>query len=114
MSSNLCRTLLLTLVVLVLAAAAPVFAEPAQVVPSQPAAASLDNQPACAPSLDFLAPKVEAPLCQPAVNQLPAQPEFMATKVFHGHCRCSCSRIPDCNTSADCGGAPCLGGITCC
>jgi hypothetical protein len=33
---------------------------------------------------------------------------------FHRFCRCSCTFIPDCNTSADCGGSPCLAGVTCC
>lgn len=33
---------------------------------------------------------------------------------FHGFCRCSCSSIPNCNTSADCGGAPCTHSISCC
>jgi hypothetical protein len=33
----------------------------------------------------------------------------------HGYCPCGCSRIPDCNTSADCfGGAPCRQAISCC
>jgi hypothetical protein len=41
-------------------------------------------------------------------------PQATATTAFHGFCRCSCSRIPNCNTSADCGGGACLGGITCC
>jgi hypothetical protein len=29
-------------------------------------------------------------------------------------CRCSCTWTPNCNTSADCGGAACLKSITCC
>jgi hypothetical protein len=33
---------------------------------------------------------------------------------FHGFCACSCTHVPDCNTSADCGGAACLRAITCC
>lgn len=33
---------------------------------------------------------------------------------FTGFCKCSCSRVRNCNTSADCGGAACVGGITCC
>jgi len=47
------------------------------------------------------------PVCPVAVVQPSSKP-------FHGHCKCSCSFIPDCNTSADCGGAPCLAAITCC
>jgi len=49
------------------------------------------------------------PVCPVAVDSV--QP---SSRPFHGHCKCSCSFIPDCNTSADCGGAPCLAGITCC
>lgn len=33
---------------------------------------------------------------------------------FTGFCRCDCSVVRDCNTSADCGGSPCLKGRTCC
>ena len=35
-------------------------------------------------------------------------------KRFHGFCRCGCSTIPDCNTSADCGGGVCSTAISCC
>ena len=35
-------------------------------------------------------------------------------KQFHGFCRCGCSTIPDCNTSADCGGGVCSKAISCC
>jgi hypothetical protein len=49
------------------------------------------------------------PVCPVAVDSV--QP---SSRPFHGHCKCSCSFIPDCNTSADCGGAPCLAAITCC
>ena len=38
----------------------------------------------------------------------------LGSKPFHGFCKCSCSFIPDCNTSADCGGAACIHAITCC
>jgi hypothetical protein len=38
----------------------------------------------------------------------------LKSRPFHGFCRCSCTFTPDCNTSADCGGSPCLAGITCC
>jgi hypothetical protein len=38
----------------------------------------------------------------------------LGSRPFHGFCRCSCTFRPDCNTSADCGGAPCLHAITCC
>lgn len=33
---------------------------------------------------------------------------------FHGFCACTCTNIPDCNTSADCGGNICLQAPTCC
>jgi hypothetical protein len=33
---------------------------------------------------------------------------------FTGYCRCGCSFVKDCSTSADCGGSPCLKGPTCC
>jgi hypothetical protein len=33
---------------------------------------------------------------------------------FRGYCRCGCSLVRDCNTSADCGGGLCLKGPTCC
>ena len=33
---------------------------------------------------------------------------------FRGYCRCGCSFVKDCNTSADCGGSPCLKGPTSC
>src|SRR5436309_4789956 len=99
----MCRPILLTLALLVLATAAA-FAAPAPAAP----------QGACAPSLDILTPGNQA-VCKPAVpSTAPAQPEFMSTvKPFRGHCRCDCSFTPDCNTSADCGGSACLAGVTC-
>ena len=33
---------------------------------------------------------------------------------FKGFCACTCTNIPDCNTSADCGGGLCLRAPTCC
>jgi hypothetical protein len=100
----MCRTILLTLALFVLAVAAAA-AAPAPAAP----------QGACAPSLDVLMPSAQA-VCKPAApSTAPAQPEFMqSTTVFHGFCRCSCTHIPDCNTSADCGGSACLKAITCC
>ncbi len=38
----------------------------------------------------------------------------LKSRPFRGFCHCSCTFTPDCNTSADCGGSPCLAGITCC
>jgi hypothetical protein len=67
-----------------------------------------------APALDLRGTSVRlgeaaGPICPVAVDVV--QP---SSRPFHGHCKCSCSVIPDCNTSADCGGAPCLAAITCC
>jgi len=45
---------------------------------------------------------------------LPAAQPRPGAQGFHGFCRCGCSFVRDCNTSADCGGSPCLGGPTCC
>lgn len=100
----MCRTILLTLAALLLVTAAA-FAAPT------PAA-----QGGCAPSLDLLAPATQAVCKAPAASAtVPPQPEFMTSStVFHGFCRCSCTHIPDCNTSADCGGSACLKAITCC
>jgi hypothetical protein len=99
----MCRTILLTLALFVLAVAAAA-AAPATAAPQ-----------GCVPSLDILTPGAQA-VCKPAApSTAPAQPEFMASsKPFRGHCHCSCSFTPDCNTSADCGGAACLAGVTCC
>jgi hypothetical protein len=109
----MCRTILLTLAALLLVTAAA-FAAPAPTAAPQPAPLAI-SQGACPPSLDFLAPATAA-TCKPAApSTAPAQPEFMAsTTAFHGFCRCSCTHIPDCNTSADCGGSACLKAITCC
>jgi hypothetical protein len=41
-------------------------------------------------------------------------PSKLGGRPFHGFCACSCTHIPNCNTSADCGGGACLPGITCC
>jgi len=54
-----------------------------------------------------------------ADQQLPIlvrKPDALASKGngFNGFCACSCTHVPDCNTSADCGGAACLRAITCC
>jgi len=45
---------------------------------------------------------------------LPAAQQRAGAQGFRGFCRCDCSVVPDCNTSADCGGSPCLKGRTCC
>jgi hypothetical protein len=116
--SKLSRMILLTFVVLALAAVAPASAGQAP-APQAPAfqaqtGATLDSTPGCAPSLDALfAPSEPAQSKASASVGAPVQPEWMASKL-RGHCRCGCSFTPDCNTSADCGGSPCLGSVTCC
>lgn len=101
------------LAVLVLAFAGAAFASPAPAPAAAPSESNALNLPTCAADFDFSAAGEEAPLSR---VELPGsgvvEPVWMVT--FHRFCRCSCSHIPNCNTSADCGGAPCLGGITCC
>jgi hypothetical protein len=41
-------------------------------------------------------------------------PSLQAFSKFRGFCQCSCSSIPNCNTSADCGGGTCSAFISCC
>jgi hypothetical protein len=85
----------------------------------QPVAAAEPNVPEC--GFDVSALLAQAPVETPASPALASdpslapgvpEPEFLAK--FHGYCRCSCSLIKNCNTSADCGGSLCLGGVTCC
>jgi hypothetical protein len=111
MSSTLCRNVLLALLVFAFAAVVPASAAPA----AAPAGASAALQAGCGtPALDLPALSAETPVCKAATPQpvAPFEPDFMV--VYHGYCHCSCSRVPNCNTSADCGGGRCLGGITCC
>lgn len=54
-----------------------------------------------------------------ADQQLPIlvrKPDALASKGngFTGFCVCTCTHIPNCNTSADCGGGACLRAVTCC
>jgi len=49
------------------------------------------------------------PVCPVAVNGV--EP---SSRPFHGFCACSCTFVPDCTTSADCGGSSCLARPTCC
>ena len=109
--SKLCRTILLSAAVLALAAAAPAFAGQG---PSP--APSLQAPAACPPAADLFAAKDQALVCKANdAVAVPVQPEFMAQTVkYRGYCRCSCSFVKNCNTSADCGGSACLAGITCC
>ena len=91
------------LVALVLGSAAAAVAGPAP-VQAQP----------CSPVFE-----VPAQESEPSVSKMelpgtgPVEPEFLAPG-FRKYCRCSCSFTPNCNTSADCGGSPCLAGVTCC
>jgi hypothetical protein len=108
---KLCRPLLLAVAVLALAAA-PALADPEPVTAPAPAVQASSG---CGPSLDLLAPDTEAAVCKTPDLQtaVPVEPEFMA-QGFRGYCRCGCSVVKNCNTSADCGGSACLAGITCC
>ena len=69
---------------------------------------------ACMPAQALPAPAATpAGACSPPAAP-PSSAMSSGAEPFHGHCRCTCSRVFDCNTSADCGGSPCLGAITCC
>jgi hypothetical protein len=89
------------------------------VAAAQPAAAAEPSSPAC--GFDVSALVAQAPvetLASPALlpnpGLAPAVPEPSFLTIYHGFCKCSCSHIRNCNTSADCGGGACIGGITCC
>ncbi len=41
-------------------------------------------------------------------------PSLQAFRKFRGFCQCSCSSIPNCNTSAESGGGTCSAFISCC
>ena len=101
------------LTILVLGCAGAAFASPAPAPAAAPSESDTLNLPACAAGFDFAATGEEAPLCRvelPGSDSLDL--EWMAG--FRGYCRCSCSFVKNCNTSADCGGSACLGGVTCC
>jgi len=87
---------------------------------AQPAAAAEPGSPGCGLDVSALLarPPVEtlastAPPSNPGLALAVPEPDFLAAG-FHGYCRCSCSFIKNCNTSADCGGGACIGGVTCC
>lgn len=109
MSYRLGRAVLLAAVLAV--AAVPAFADPA---PASAPVPAVQDPSGCAPAVDLLAPDAGAAVCKAPDAEMPdpVQPEFMAG--FRGYCRCSCSLVKNCNTSADCGGSACLGGPTCC
>jgi hypothetical protein len=48
------------------------------------------------------------------INTSDVAPVGQTRKPMRGYCRCTCSFIPNCSTSADCGGGLCLKGPTCC
>jgi len=108
----LLRPLLLSLVFAALAAPVPAHAA---TVPATPETTVLDATPACGASLALFAEITQT--STPALFEALAHEGGLApftAKPFHGYCRCSCSFTRNCNTSADCGGGACLGGITCC
>ena len=100
-----------------LAFAALAFALPghAAVSPAATITPALATPTACDAGLALFAgiPQTSTPALFEAIAPEGGLPSF-AAKPFHGYCRCSCSFIKNCNTSADCGGGACLGGITCC
>lgn len=101
------------LAVLVLGCAATVLASPAPAaVHAAPEATSASTCSLNFEDLSVLAS--EAPPRQAErPGSGPVEPEFLAPG-FKRYCRCSCSSVPNCNTSADCGGSACLAGVTCC
>ncbi len=50
----------------------------------------------------------------PGLASTPSQKTTVANTKFRGYCECSCTNVPDCNSSADCGGAACVHFISCC
>ena len=57
---------------------------------------------------------LEAPALPDRVSPSVPKTTLLASKPFRGFCACSCSSVPNCNTSADCGGAACTHSISCC
>jgi len=51
---------------------------------------------------------------RPAVAPAGMNQESPASRPLRGFCRCGCSFVPDCNTSADCGGGFCSKAPSCC
>jgi hypothetical protein len=113
MSCKLCRSIILSLVVLGILAAVPAFAGQAPVqVPALQAPAG------CPPAVDLFAAPAQPEVCKAnaAASAVPETPVFMTSTVkkFTGYCQCGCRFVKDCNTDADCGGGRCLGGVSCC
>ncbi len=91
--------------------------QPAALAPSvQPLpAAGCSWQPALLPAFALQGPEAQpARIAGPACTVETANSPLGRSRPFRGFCACSCTHIPDCNTSADCGGAACLPAITCC
>jgi hypothetical protein len=118
------RKTILVAVAAALLASLPSFAAAPSLPPGSPqpaatlALASLPALPGCGqalgalPALDLKGVSARtAEAAGPACPVAGAEPK---ARPFHGFCKCSCTFTPDCNTSADCGGSPCLAGITCC
>ena len=89
--------------------------------PLQPSAAGVapshacDRQSQAQPLEVLLAQDAQAPRCEgaPALDPLAIDAgSASANPHFRGTCRCSCGY--PCQTDADCGGALCMKGITCC
>ena len=114
MSSNLGRLILPVLMILFAVGVAAAGAAPSPAVqPHEAAATSVPPQADCAaPPPDLFAASVPPTQCVASQMAAPLQPDFMVE--FTGRCFCSCKMIRDCNTSADCGGWPCLSYFSCC
>jgi hypothetical protein len=102
------QTMLALVVAAILVSALPALAAPAP-ANSHPAATPALATPSCAVAPAFLGDVAAA---RPATTTAPDWLD--ASHRFHGFCPCGCSPVPNCNTSADCGGAPCRPTISCC
>jgi hypothetical protein len=126
----MCKTILAALAAALLANVAGFAAEPSSSAGGAQAAPSIaaPGVPACGQALAGMpapgglpalalqsSPARASELAGPACTLATANHGVeLGAKPFHGFCRCSCTFTPDCNTSADCGGAPCIHAITCC
>jgi len=100
------------------------FAATALLVAAVPALAAASAAPTPTPPAFLLAapaagcaaaPALATPAALPAPAAASGLDAVLAGKTqFRGYCKCSCSFVKNCNTSADCGGAACIAGITCC
>jgi len=115
MSPSSPRPLFLMILLVALASLASALPGHAAASPAATGTPSLATPTACDAGLALFAeiPQTSTPALSEALASDGGLAPF-AAKPFHGYCRCSCSFIKNCNTSADCGGGACLGGITCC